>query len=61
MTRVDQNAVTRQVEMILRRLGSLSTLPQVAVGYLPHLMEGRINTAALSDIIESDPALTARI
>lgn len=53
--------MTRQVEMILRRLGSLSTLPQVATGYLPHVMEGRINTAALSDIIESDPALTARI
>jgi len=61
MTRLDANAVARQVEMILGRLTSLATLPQVAAGYLPHLVGGRISAAAMTDIIESDPALTARI
>jgi signal transduction histidine kinase/HD-like signal output (HDOD) protein len=61
MTRLDANAVARQVEMILGRLTCLATLPQVAAGFLPHLAHGRIGAAALSEIIESDPALTARI
>jgi signal transduction histidine kinase/HD-like signal output (HDOD) protein len=61
MTRLDANAVARQVEMILGRLTSLATLPQVAAGFLPHLAHGRFPIAAMSEIIESDPALTARI
>ncbi|MBN1124041.1 MAG: HDOD domain-containing protein [Sedimentisphaerales bacterium] len=61
MAKSNRNAVTRQVEQIIRRLGSLSTLPEVAAGFLPHLTNGRINTPALSEIIESDPALTAKI
>jgi len=57
----ENHAVARQVELILRRLDSLSTLPQVAAGFLPHLADGRVNTAALSQIIEADPALTAQV
>jgi hypothetical protein len=47
MTRLDANAVARQVEMILGRLTCLATLPQVAAGFLPHLVGGRISAAAL--------------
>ncbi|HEV56693.1 MAG TPA: HDOD domain-containing protein [Phycisphaerales bacterium] len=57
----ENHAVARQVELILRRLDSLSTLPEVAAGFLPHLAEGRVNAPALSEIIEADPALTAQI
>ncbi len=61
MAQMDTNAVARQVEMILGRLSGLPTLPQVAAGTLPHLVGGRMSIAALTDIIESDPALTARV
>ena len=61
MARMDANAVARQAEMILGRLSSLPTLPQVAAGILPYLVGGRVSTAAITEIIESDPALTARI
>lgn len=53
--------VARQVEMIIRRLNSLSTLPAVAANFLTELSQPTISTAALSQIIEADPALTARI
>jgi putative nucleotidyltransferase with HDIG domain len=51
----------RQVELIIRQLDSLSTLPEVAAGYLANLADGQIDGAALGEIIESDPALTAKI
>ena len=54
-------AVARQVELIIRQLNSLSTLPEVAAGFLASLADGPVNTVALSEIIESDPALTAKI
>ncbi|RKY09313.1 MAG: hypothetical protein DRP66_02585 [Planctomycetota bacterium] len=57
----DKSAVARQVELIIRRLGSLSTLPEVAVMYLGQLAGNGADAAALNEIIESDPALTARI
>jgi len=52
---------TDQVELAVGRLDSLSTLPCVAVRFFPKLLEGRFSPAGLADIIESDPALTARI
>ena len=55
------NAAARQVELVVRRLTSLSTLPEVAAGFLAHLVSGSFSVAALSEIVESDPALTARI
>ena len=51
----------RQVELIIRQLDSLSTLPEVAAGYLAKLADDGIDRAALGGIIESDAALTAKI
>ncbi len=51
----------RQVELIIRQLDSLSTLPEVAAGFLVNLADGGIDRAGLSEIIESDAALSAKI
>ena len=51
----------RQVELIIRQLDSLSTLPEVAAGFLANLADGGIDRAGLSEIIESDAALSAKI
>ncbi|MBE0536106.1 MAG: HDOD domain-containing protein [Phycisphaerae bacterium] len=53
--------VARQVELIIRRLGSVSTLPEVAAVFLSHLGGQGTSTATLSDVIESDAALTAKV
>ncbi len=53
--------VTQQIELAVSRLDSLSTLPCIAVQFLPKLLQGQFSPSALADIIESDPALTARI
>jgi signal transduction histidine kinase/HD-like signal output (HDOD) protein len=54
-------SVAHQVELVIRRLDSLSTLPCVAVRFLSHLPQTQTSPAALAEIIESDPALTVRI
>ena len=54
-------AVTRQVELIIRRLNSLSTLPAVAANFLAELSRPDISPASLSQIIAADAALTARV
>lgn len=54
-------AAARQVELIIRQLDSLSTLPEVAAGYLANLADDGIDRAALGEIIESDAALSANI
>jgi putative nucleotidyltransferase with HDIG domain len=51
--------VAHQVELVIHRLSSLSTLPCVATRFLSHLSQARLS--ALVETIESDPALTARI
>ncbi len=51
--------VAHQVELVIHRLSSLSTLPCVATRFLSHLSQAR--PSALAETIESDPALTARI
>jgi len=53
--------VTQQIELAVSGLDSLSTLPCIAVQFLPKLLQGQFSPSALADIIESDPALTARI
>jgi len=53
--------VTQQIELAVSGLNSLSTLPCIAVQFLPKLLQGQFSPSALADIIESDPALTARI
>ena len=56
-----QKVVSRQVERIVRRLTSLSTLPAVAADLLAKLNDGQPDPALLIERIESDPALTARV
>jgi putative nucleotidyltransferase with HDIG domain len=53
--------VTQQIELAVSGLDSLSTLPCIAVQFVPKLLQGQFSPSALADIIESDPALTARI
>jgi putative nucleotidyltransferase with HDIG domain len=50
-----------QVELAIRQLDSLSTLPSVAAQFLPKLLQPQFSPSAIADIIESDPALTAKI
>jgi putative nucleotidyltransferase with HDIG domain len=47
--------------MIIRRLNTLSTLPQVAAGILPHVLKPPFNTPQLVEMIESDAAMTAGV
>jgi putative nucleotidyltransferase with HDIG domain len=54
-------SAARQVELIIRRLNSLSTLPAVSANLLAELSQPNISASALSQIIEADPALTARV
>lgn len=56
-----KNATARQVEMIVRQLDTLSTLPQVAGNALHLLTETPPKTAELIEMIEADPALSIRI
>ncbi len=50
-----------QAELAIGQLDSLSTLPCVAVQFFPKLTQNHFSPAQLADIIESDPALTAKI
>lgn len=49
-----------QVELAIGQLDSLSTLSCVAVQFLPKLTQNHFSPAQFADIIESDPALTAK-
>jgi putative nucleotidyltransferase with HDIG domain len=51
----------RQVELAIGQLESLSTLPCIAVRFLDKLLQPQFSLSAIADIIESDPALTAKI
>jgi putative nucleotidyltransferase with HDIG domain len=53
--------VAQQVELAIGRLQSLSTLPCVAAQFLTKLLQPQFSPSAVADIIESDPALTAKI
>ena len=60
----DESTNTRvalQTELTVSRLDSLSTLPCIAAKFFPKLLLGQFSPSSLADIIESDPALTARI
>ena len=58
---VNNTKVARQVELIIRKLNSLSTLPQIATGFLNNTLSDRVDIERLAEVIESDPALTAKI
>ena len=49
-----------QVELVIRRLDSLSTLPSVAAQFFSKLLQPQFSPSAIADIIELDPALTTR-
>ena len=51
----------RQIELLVRKLDSLSMVPEVASVFLSQLARDGNNTAALSDIIECDASLTAKV
>jgi putative nucleotidyltransferase with HDIG domain len=51
----------RQVELAIGRLESLSTLPCIAVQYFSKFSQSRFSSADLADLVESDPALAAKI
>jgi putative nucleotidyltransferase with HDIG domain len=53
--------VAQQIEHAIGRLDSLSTLPCIAAQFFSKLLQVQFSPSALADIIESDPALTARI
>ena len=50
----------RKVQLVIRQLDSLSILPSVAVQFFSRLLQPRLVPSAIADIIELDPALTAR-
>jgi putative nucleotidyltransferase with HDIG domain len=53
--------VAQQIELAVGRLDSLSTLPCIAVQFFSKLLEPQFSLAVLADIVESDPALAAKI
>jgi len=57
---VDATA-SRKVELAIGELGSLSVPPCVAVQYLSRLLAGGFTPAAVAEIVECEPALTAGI
>ena len=54
-------AAARQTELGISRLDSLMTLPCVAIQYFSKFLQSRFSPSDLADIVESDPALAARI
>lgn len=51
----------RQVELAVTGLSSLSTLPCIAIQYLPKLSQSHFSSSSIADIVESDPALASRV
>ena len=51
----------RRVELIIRQLNSLSTFPEVAAGFLSTTAAKKADIPTLTEIIEADPALTAKV
>lgn len=56
-----KTSVARQVELIIRQLNTLSTLPQVAAGVLPCILQEPFQRSRLAEIIEADAAMTASV
>ena len=57
----NMTTAAHQTELAVHQLISLSTLPCVAVRLLPKLLQSQFSASAHAEIIESDPALTAKI
>ncbi len=50
----------QKFQLVIRQFDSLSILPSVAVQFFPRLLQPRFSPSAIVDIIELDPALTAK-
>ena len=57
----DRRIAAQQVKLAVGRLNSLSTLPGVGAQLFSRFLPGRLSPPALADLIESDPALAAKI
>lgn len=53
--------VPDQVELVIRRLDSLSILPSVAVQCFPKLLQPQWSSSDVAEIAQADPALSAKI
>ena len=56
--KVDSTAA-QQMELVIRRLGSISILPSVAVQFYSRLLQPQFSPSSVAEIIELDPVLTA--
>ena len=61
MAKTNNSTTARQVELIIRQLNSLSTLPEVATTFLTTVAGKKLDKTAITAIIEADPALTAKL
>jgi len=59
--KIADSTIAGQVELVIRRLDSLSTLPCVVVRFLSQVLPTQASPSALAETIESAPALTAKI
>jgi putative nucleotidyltransferase with HDIG domain len=50
----------QKVQLLIRQFDSLSILPSVAVQFFSRLLQPRFSPSSIADIIELDPALTAK-
>ncbi|UCF43595.1 MAG: HDOD domain-containing protein [Planctomycetota bacterium] len=55
------STVPDQVELVIRRLDSLSILPSVAIQCFPKLLQPQWSPSDLAEIAQADPALSAKI
>ena len=54
-------SAARQIELVIRQLDCLSLLPSVCERFLSGLFEQQLTPSVLVELIESDPAFTAKI
>ncbi|UCG58461.1 MAG: HDOD domain-containing protein [Phycisphaerales bacterium] len=59
--RIAGATVASRVELAVSQLDSISTLPCVAVQLFPKLVQAQFSPSVLSDIVESEPALAAKV
>jgi len=57
----DKTNSARQIELVMRKLGGVSTIPSIAAGVLNHLERSPVDMEAIAEIIESDAALSLSI
>ena len=53
------STASQQMELVIRRLGSISILPSVAVQFYSKLLQPQLSLSSIAEIIELDPVLAA--